>query len=75
MVVSEVAAPLSLAAEAGSAIDLTYLGQAALMFSEVPSNTPPEGVGCSDVEREEEEFEEEAEDNDDDDDDDDEKEE
>jgi hypothetical protein len=52
MVVPEAAAPPSLAAEAGSAIDLTYLGQAALMFSEVYFITPPEGVGCSDVERE-----------------------
>jgi hypothetical protein len=34
---------------------------AGLMFSEVPSNTPPEGVGCSDVEREEEGLEEEEE--------------
>ena len=51
------APPPSLAAEAGSAIDLTYLGQAALMFSEVSFISPPEGVGCSDAEREGEEEE------------------
>ena len=51
MVVPEAAAPPSLAVEDRSAIDLTYLGQAALMFSlGVSFITPPEGVGCSDVE-------------------------